>query len=259
MIAVLSPAKKLDYDSPLTTAEYTQPQMMAESEALIKKLKKFSARKIGKMMDISPALSDLNYGRFQDWEADFSPENARQAILAFKGDVYLGMQAETFSQKQLDFAQEHVRILSGLHGLLRPLDLMRPYRLEMGTKFAVTPKKKNLYAYWGTKIADQLNADLAASGDNTLLNLASGEYFKAIDKKALKGQVINVNFKDLKNGEYKAIFLWVKQARGMMTSYMVKHGITDVQDLKSFDTGGYMFNAPMSSDTEWTFTRDKQS
>lgn len=258
MIILLSPAKKLDYDSTLATDVHTLPELMEQSELLINKLKKFSAKKISKMMDLSPALSDLNFERYQDWNTDFSMKNARQALLAFKGDVYMGMQVEKYNQKDFDYAQEHMRILSGLHGLLRPLDLIRPYRLEMGTKWAVTPKKNNLYKFWGTKIAESLNETMEKQNDHTILNLASGEYYKAVDKKALKAdKIINVNFKDLKNGQYKAVFLWVKQARGLMASYIIRNRITDVEGLKGFSEANYYFSPEESTETDLVFHRDK--
>jgi len=260
MIALLSPAKKLDYEGPKLIEEFTRPELMPQTEALMKKLKKLSARQIGKLMDLSANLSDLNYGRYQEWTPEFDESNARQAILAFKGDVYVGMKAENFSEKEFAFAQKHVRILSGLHGLLRPLDRIRPYRLEMGTKLKVTAKKDNLYKFWGSTIAENLNQGMEESGSMVLVDLASNEYFKAVDKKALKAdRTVNVHFRDKKDGKYKPIFLWVKQARGMMTSFMVKHAITEVEHLKTFDGGGYLYNKDMSTENEWVFTRDLES
>ncbi|MGL4212223.1 MAG: peroxide stress protein YaaA, partial [Morganella morganii] len=204
MLLTISPAKTLDYDSPLATERHTQPELLAQSEALMETCRKLTPADIGSLMHISDKLAGLNAARFGEWQPDFTPDNARQAILAFKGDVYTGMQAETFSEADFDFAQQHLRMLSGLYGVLRPLDLMQPYRLEMGTKLA-NPRGKDLYAFWGDIITDNLNQALAAQGDNVLVNLASDEYFKAVKPEKLNAVIIKPVFLDEKNGKYKVI------------------------------------------------------
>jgi cytoplasmic iron level regulating protein YaaA (DUF328/UPF0246 family) len=258
MLILLSPAKKLDYDTAAVTARYSEPEMLRDAQYLINKLKKFSTRKIGKMMQISPALADLNCQRYRNFHAPFTPENAKQAALVFKGDIYLGLDAESFDDTDFTFAQKHLRILSGLYGLLKPLDLIQPYRLEMGSNFAVTAKLKNLYLFWGDKITQAVNRDLQAQGDKGLINLASNEYSKSVKAKEISGQFITPSFQDLKNGRYKPVFLWVKQARGMMARYIVKNRLTNVEDAKGFNMNGYCYNEEMSHDTQWVFIRDKQ-
>jgi cytoplasmic iron level regulating protein YaaA (DUF328/UPF0246 family) len=257
MLMLLSPAKKLDYNTAPATARFSQPELMGNAEYLVDKLQKISATKIGKLMDLSVNLSNLNFERFQAFHTPFTPENAKQAVLAFNGDVYLGLDASTLSESDFDFAQAHLRILSGLYGLLKPLDLIQPYRLEMGTSFAVTPSKKTLYKYWNNTITDVANTALSEQGDDVLLNLASGEYFKAVQPERVKGIVINVHFRDLKNGVYKPISIWVKQARGMMARYVIQNRIKKPEDLKGFDAKGYYFSPNDSTDTELVFLRDK--
>jgi cytoplasmic iron level regulating protein YaaA (DUF328/UPF0246 family) len=257
MLMLLSPAKKLDYNTAPVTARFSQPELMENAEYLVDKLQKISATKIGKLMDLSVNLSNLNFERFQAFHTPFTPENAKQAVLAFNGDVYLGLDASTLSESDFDFAQAHLRILSGLYGLLKPLDLIQPYRLEMGTSFAVTPSKKTLYKYWNNTITDVANTALSEQGDDVLLNLASGEYFKAVQPERVKGIVINVHFRDLKNGVYKPISIWVKQARGMMARYVIQNRIKRPEDLKGFDAKGYYFSPNDSTDTELVFLRDK--
>ncbi len=252
MIVLLSPAKSLDFETEPHVSKHTQPQFLEESEYLVNKLKKLSAKKIGDLMKISPALSDLNHQRYQEWSVPFTPKNAKQASLCFTGDVYRGWEATSMSEKDLDFAQDHVRILSGLYGILKPLDLIQPYRLEMGTKFEVTPKVKNLYSFWQQKLTNQLNKEAEGS---VVLNLASNEYFKSIKAKDVESPVINAVFKDFKNGEYKTIMTFAKLARGYMTRYVVQNRITDIEDIKGFDMEGYGYNAKLSTDTDWVFTR----
>jgi uncharacterized protein len=258
MLVLLSPAKKLDYDTAAITSRYSEPEMLRDAQYLINKLKKFSIRKIGKMMQISPALADLNCQRYRNFHTPFTPINAKQAALVFKGDVYLGLDAESFYDTDFTFAQKHLRILSGLYGLLKPLDLIQPYRLEMGSNFAVTAKLKNLYLFWGEKITQAVNRDLQAQGDKELINLASNEYFKSVKAKEISGKIITPSFQDFKNGQYKPVFLWVKQARGMMARYIVKNRLTNVEDAKGFNMNGYRYNEEMSHNTQWVFTRDKQ-
>jgi cytoplasmic iron level regulating protein YaaA (DUF328/UPF0246 family) len=258
MLTLLSPAKRLDYDTAPISSRVSQPEMLEEAEYLIEKLKKLSARQIGRMMKISPALAELNQARYQGFSTPFSPKNAKQALLVFKGDVYTGLDAQSLTKGELEFAQRHLRILSGLYGLLRPLDLMQPYRLEMGSDFAVTPKKHNLYLYWGDRIARAVDKALRAQNDDVLINLASNEYFRSVRAKSLQARIITPNFKDLKNGHYKPIFLWVKQARGMMARFIIKNRLSQPEQLKDFDMNGYRYNEEMSTPQQWLFTRDKQ-
>ncbi|MBI1289061.1 MAG: peroxide stress protein YaaA [Flavobacteriales bacterium] len=254
MITVISPAKKLDYASETCTEEFTIPEGLDRSAQLINKLQKTSKKQIGELMDLSTNLVNLNAERYANWTPDFTEGETRQAILAFKGDVYQGMKNEELTPTDLKYAQDHLRILSGLHGLLRPLDLIKPYRLEMGTKLSVRGKK-DLYGFWGDEITNRLNAALEASGNDTLCNLASGEYFKAVNTKKLKGKVITPVFKDLKNGQLKVIFLYAKQARGMMTGYILRNRINKAEDLKNFSDGGYCFDENLSDGETWVFTR----
>lgn len=254
MITVISPAKKLDYETEVCTEEFTIPEGLDRSAQLINKLQKTSKKGISELMDLSENLAELNKERYDKWTADFSEGERRQAILAFKGDVYQGMKNDDLNPDDLQFAQNHLRILSGLHGILRPLDLIKPYRLEMGTKLSVKGKK-NLYDFWGDEITDRLNAALDASGNDTLCNLASGEYFKAVNEKKLNGKIITPVFKDMKNGKLKVIFLYAKQARGMMAGYILRNRVNDAEDLKGFSDGGYRFTENLSDDTTWVFTR----
>lgn len=257
MLTLLSPAKKLDYETPATIAHYTQPDLLDDAEYLINKLEKLSAGQLAKMMKISPSLAHLNHQRYQEFYTPFTPQNAKQALLVFKGEVYMGLDAQTLTEADLLYAQNHLRILSGLYGLLRPLDLMQPYRLEMGSRFAVTAKKSNLYLYWGSRITQAVNKALKAQGDDVLINLASNEYFKAAKDSKLLGHIITPTFMDLKNGRYKPIFLWVKQARGMMARYIIENNLSDPEKIKTFDRKGYRYNSEMSTQARWVFTRDK--
>ena len=205
-------------------------------------------------MSISSELSQLNYERYQSWSLPFTKENSNHALAVFTGEVYRGINAADFSEKELSLAQNKLRIISGLYGLLKPKDLIQPYRLEMGTRFAVTPKTKNLYQFWGSKITDALNEELAED-DGVLINLASNEYFKAIKSKDIKGRIITCSFKDAKNGEYKMIMTFAKQARGYMTRFIIKNNLKQVEEIKAFDDNGYVFSPKMSSENEFTFTR----
>ena len=246
MLMVISPAKTLDYESPLVTSRFTQPELLDHSAELIGRARQLSPDQIASLMKISDKLAGLNAARFADWQPDFTPANARQALLAFKGDVYTGLAVEDFSEADLDFAQDHLRMLSGLYGVLRPLDLMQPYRLEMGTRLA-NARGKDLYAFWGERISQWLNEALAAQGDDVLLNLASNEYFKSVRPKALQGRIITPVFKDLKNGQYKIISFYAKKARGMMARHIIKHRLTKVEQLTGFNADGYYF-VPEESD-----------
>jgi len=255
MLMVISPAKTLDFDTPPTTERFTQPQYLDHSQELITQLRELTPAQIGELMHLSDKLSGLNAARFGSWNPAFTPENAKQALLAFKGDVYTGLQAETLSEKQLSYAQDHLRMLSGLYGLLRPLDLMQPYRLEMGTKLA-NGRGKDLYAFWGTRISEWLNEALAEQGDDLLLNLASNEYFSAVKRSALKAQIIDTEFKDLKNGQYKIISFYAKKARGMMSRFVITEQINTPNALKEFDMNGYRYSSEQSSGTKLVFLRD---
>lgn len=257
MLHVISPAKTLDFDTPAPTAIYTQPQFLEHSQELIDDLRELQPAQVSKLMAISEKLGLLNAQRFLEWNLPFSPANAKQALLAFKGDVYTGMDAERFGAPDFDFAQRHLRILSGLYGLLRPLDLIQPYRLEMGTGFA-NKRGKNLYHFWGDIITDQLNAELEQQRERVLVNLASTEYWGAVNTKKLHAEVITPVFKDQKNGQYKIISFFAKKARGMMSAYIIHNQLTEVEQLKGFDSAGYAYNKLMSSPKEWVFTRPEQ-
>ena len=252
MISIISPAKSLDFDSSLADLSTTEPIFQDESHVLIKKLRTLSKKKVQSLMSLSKDLTELNVMRYQEWEPDFSPEYSRPAIYTFNGEVYRGLDATSLNEQQVAFAQDHLRILSGLHGVLRPLDRIRPYRLEMGTRLPVR-RKKNLYEFWGNKVTDELNKAMEAAGTDVLINLASSEYFKVVDFSKINGRVVTPVFKDLKNGEYKVIMTWAKIARGKMAGYILRNQIEDAEQLKGFDE--YAFSEPLSTDTEWVFTR----
>ena len=258
MLIVVSPAKTLDYESPLATSTYTQPELTAHSAALIEVCRELTPVDIASLMKVSDKIAGLNAARFAEWHPDFTPDNARQAILAFKGDVYTGLAAETLSEADFAYAQQHFRMLSGLYGLLRPLDLMQPYRLEMGTKLA-NPRGTNLYQFWGDIITDKLNVALAEQGDDVLVNLASNEYFKAVKPKKLAGKIITPVFKDAKNGTYKVISFYAKKARGMMARYLIENQIETVEGIQAFDVAGYYFMPAESTATELVFKREEQA
>ena len=257
MLVLLSPAKSLDYDSPLLTKKSSKPLFVDDSAELIEGLRKLSVAKVGKLMAISDKLAELNYGRFSEWQEDFREGETRQAILAFTGDVYQGMALSDWSTEDFARAQKQVRILSGLYGVLRPLDLMQAYRLEMGTRFA-NERGKNLYEFWGSKVTDLLNKDLKGSGSETVVNLASNEYFSVVKKAELKGDLITPIFKDEKNGKYKIISFYAKKARGMMADFIVREGIQEAEDLKEFTTAGYKFSKKDSSGSDLVFLRKEQ-
>ncbi|NRD24674.1 peroxide stress protein YaaA [Winogradskyella litoriviva] len=252
MKLVLSPAKSLDYDTKLPTTKTTESRFLAESERLNKLLKKKSAKSLSNLMHISDNLGQLNYERNQEWTLPFTADNARQAIYAFSGDVYRGLDAYTIHTDKLDKVENTVRILSGLYGVLKPLDLIQPYRLEMGTKMPVG-KNKNLYEFWKKKVTKALNDDL--DDDELFLNLASNEYFKAIDTKALKVPVVNVAFKEFKNGQYKIVAIFAKLARGLMARYIIDTDAKTLDDVKGFNLENYGFSEELSSENELVFTR----
>ena len=252
MKLVLSPAKSLDFESKLPTTKTTEGLFLTEAERLNKLLKKKSAKSISKLMHISDNLGQLNYERNQNWELPFTKDNSRQAMYAFNGDVYRGLDAYSIDIKKLDKVKDTVRIISGLYGVLKPLDLIQPYRLEMGTKMAVG-KNKNLYEFWKKKVTQALNDELL--DDELFLNLASNEYFKAIDTKTLKVPVINVTFKEFKNGQYKTIAIFAKLARGLMTRYIIDTDAKTIADIKGFNYDNYGFSEELSSENELVFTR----
>ena len=254
LVTIISPAKKLDYSPVEKNLDSTIPSLLEHSNELIKDLKSLNPQEVSSLMSLSDKLGALNYERFQEWETPFTKSNSKQAILAFKGDVYQGLDAESLSETELIWAQKHVRILSGLYGILKPMDLMQPYRLEMGTKFA-TKRGQNLYDFWNSIITEELNKNF--SSDNTnLLNLASNEYFKSINVSELKANVISPVFMDKKNGKYKIISFFAKKARGLMTRYVIKNRIEDITDIQNFEEGGYFFNEAMSEDNKPVFCRD---
>ena len=252
MLIVLSPAKSLDLESPLSTKQHTTPEFIPQAAELIAVLRDYSPARISELMHLSDALSMLNVGRYAHWQPDHA--EARPAVMSFNGDVYTGFDAPSLDAKGLKYAQRHVRILSGLYGLLRPLDQMHPYRLEMGTKLA-NKGGKDLYAFWGTTITEALNRQLAATKSTALVNLASTEYFRSVKPKLLDAPVIEPVFQDWKNGQYKIISFFAKRARGLMARYAAENGITDPEQLKEFDVDGYAFDAGVSGDSSWVFRR----
>jgi cytoplasmic iron level regulating protein YaaA (DUF328/UPF0246 family) len=252
MKILLSPAKSLDYKSELPTSKISEGCFLNEAQNLNNILREKSPNELSELMSISHSLGDLNYQRNNIWSLPFSIKNARQSIYAFSGDVYRGLDPYTIDEGKIEFMQNSVRIISGLYGLLKPLDLIQPYRLEMGTKMQVD-NNKNLYEFWRRKITTQLNSEL--DENEPVLNLASNEYFKAIDRKVIETAIYTANFKQLKNGGYKTIAIFSKKARGMMTRYIIDNHITDISDLKSFDYDGYLFHESLSSKREFVFTR----
>lgn len=255
MLMVISPAKTLDFDSPPITKRATQPGFIERSAELVDDARKLSPDDLRELMGVSDNIAQLNHQRFMNWSAPFSLDNAKQALLAFRGDVYTGLDADTLGASELNFAQRHLRILSGLYGLLRPLDLMQPYRLEMGVKFA-NRGGRNLYEFWGDSITVELNRQLRKSGSEVLVNLASNEYFRAVQPRALDAEIITPVFKDLKAGKYKIISFYAKKARGQMARFIIDNGFNSPDELKKFKTGGYRYNKAESTAREPVFTRD---
>ena len=254
MIIVISPAKSLYDHSPIQFEKFTQADFLPEAEKIVAVMKKKKPAKLGKLMEISPKLAELNYHRFQEWSLPFSPENSCQAILMFNGDVYHGLKAETFSLSEFETAQQHLRILSGVYGLLKPLDLIQPYRLEMGTNIAIA-RKKNLYEFWKAKITTKLNEEMRETDQKVLINLASNEYFSAIDTKKLKSRIITPSFKEHKDGQYQMVSFFAKKARGLMSRFIIQNQISDPEEIKAFDMEGYYFNSQLSRADNWIFTR----
>jgi cytoplasmic iron level regulating protein YaaA (DUF328/UPF0246 family) len=254
MLLVISPAKTLDFETLSHTQLSSQADYLPQAQSLIDLLAPMPPQDIAQLMKLSDKLAALNTARYGSWHTPFTADNAKQAILAFKGDVYTGLEAHTLTEAQLKFSQSHLRILSGLYGLLRPLDLMQPYRLEMGTKLT-NPKGKDLYSYWGNTLTQGLNQLLKQQTNPILVNLASNEYFKAVSTQQLAGRIVTPVFKDRKNGQYKIISFFAKKARGMMTRYIIENELTDVEDLKAFDQSGYYYSAAESNDNQWVFLR----
>ena len=252
MLLVISPAKTLDFTTPPHTGVFTQPEFLAESARLVKLLRALDLDQLAGLMGISDPLAALNAGRFQAWKTPFTPDNAKQAALAFAGDVYGGLDAPGLGQADLDFAQGHLRILSGLYGWLRPLDLIRPYRLEMGIRLA-NARGKDLYAFWGDRLTKAANAMLA--GHPVLVNLASAEYFKALDPKALAARIITPVFEDWSRGEYRVVAFHAKRARGLMCRYAIRRRLEDPEGLQGFKAEGYRFDRKASQEDRWVFRR----
>lgn len=254
MIIVISPAKTLDFESKMPTDEFTIPGQLDQSQLLINRLKDLSSLDLSELMHISTKIADLNFERNHAWETPFTTENSRQALFAFKGDVYTGLDAYSLTKNNINFAQQHLRMLSGLYGLLKPLDLMQAYRLEMGSRLS-NLRGKNLYEFWGDKITLILNEQLKESQSDTLLNLASNEYFKAVKAKKVNANIITPAFKDYKNGDYKMIGFYAKKARGLMSRYIIDNEIKNVDDIKNFDCEGYEYHPAFSDEKTWVFTR----
>ncbi|MFS1703275.1 peroxide stress protein YaaA [Alteromonas sp. AMM-1] len=257
MLVVVSPAKNLDFDTQIPVSEHTQPVLLSDAATLAQECKALTPADLSSLMKISDKLATLNANRFAEFSTPFTPENARQALFAFNGDVYTGLDAHTLSADDITYAQQHLRILSGLYGVLRPLDLMQAYRLEMGTRLA-NSRGKNLYEYWGNTVTTEVNKALAAQGDNVLVNLASNEYFKSVKPKQVDGMIVTPVFKDKKNGQYKIISFFAKKARGLMARYIIQNRVDDVAGLKGFDTDGYYYSEAQSSATELVFLCEEQ-
>ena len=254
MLAIISPAKKLDFESEPKTDVHTMPDLLDETSTLVKKAKSLSRANLKSMMKLSDKLVELNYERFKAFETPFHLGNARQAALSFAGDTYVGLDATSLTDKDMEFAQDHLRILSGLYGLLRPLDLMQPYRLEMGTKFPVG-RSANLYDFWGNKVTERLNEAVSGQRDQAIINLASNEYASVVKPAELAGQMVTPVFKEEKDGQAKVIGLFAKRARGMMARYMIKKRLKTSAALKKFNDGGYQFQPEQSDETTWVFSR----
>lgn len=254
MKILISPAKSIDTSINCKVPETTTAQFLKEANQLMGKLSRFSVDKLMKLMHISTDIAELNAGRNKNWKLPTAPsDEIKPAITVFTGEVYRGLDVQSFSREDFEFANNHLRILSGLYGILKPLDLMYPYRLEMGTKWEISPKTKNLYAFWNDKLNKALTNEL--DKDEAIINLASTEYFKAIQPKKLKNRVVTPVFKDFKNGDYKVIMMYAKNARGQMANFIIKNKLTNPEDLKAFEGGNYRFDSNLSSEDEWVFTR----
>ncbi len=254
MLIVISPAKTLDFETPPGVPTFTMPEFLDDSAELIDELRSYEPYRLGDLMGISPKLADLNSNRYHNWSLPFTADNAKQSVLAFKGDVYTGLNADSLSADDLQFAQAHLRILSGLYGVLKPLDLMQPYRLEMGTKLN-NRRGKDLYDFWDDRINQALNRELAEQDDPVLVNLASNEYFKSVRANKLNARIVTPVFKEERDGQFKLVSFFAKKARGLMSRYIIRHRLSDPQDLKGFDLEGYRFNASLSTRDKPMFTR----
>jgi hypothetical protein len=255
MIILLSPAKIQNFEQQKVINEFTQPEFIDSAEYLIDKIRQLSLAELAELLDVNSNLAQINVDRHFNWNRPFTPENAKQAIFVFNGEVFHGLDAKTLSTNDLTYLQSHLRILSGLYGVLRPFDLIQPYRLDVSTALQ-TDAGSNLYAYWGNKITDALNKALKISGDpNVLLNLASGEYMKSINRNLVKAKIIDVDFLEFKNGEYKPIVIYIKKARGMMVRYVIQNRIENTENLKGFDSEGYWFSPQMSTESKFVFVR----
>lgn len=258
MLILISPAKTLDFETPPVVKAHTEPQFLSQSRELIGILRHLSPEEIARLMKISSSLADLNYARFGAFTEPFTPQNAKQAVLAFRGDVYSGLQADSFSRADFNFAQKHLRILSGLYGVLRPLDLIQPYRLEMGTRLA-TDRGRDLYAFWGDRLTAALAAELETQRQPLLINLASNEYFAAVHPDGLDARIVTPTFKDWSKGSYRFISFHAKKARGMMASWIIRHRIVRAEALTGFDVAGYRFHAEESQPDAPVFVRRMES
>ena len=257
MLIVISPAKTLDFESPATLTDSSVPGFLEDSQSLIDNMKAYSPDDVAKLMKISPKLSELNVERYHDWHTPFTSANAKQAVLAFKGDVYTGLDAENLSADDLLWSQNHLRVLSGLYGALRPLDLIQAYRLEMGIKLE-NERGKNLYEFWGEKITENLNQQLQSIDSSQLINLASNEYFKAVKKPLINGEIITPEFKDSKNGQYKIISFYAKKARGLMTRWIIENRLSSAKQLLDFSVAGYYYSDELSTEQQPVFLREEQ-
>lgn len=255
MLILISPAKTIDTEVDTRNLPHTDIVFPKEAQSLVNKLKVKSPKQISKLMTVSPKLAELNTLRFQEWKLPFEGPEAKQALLVFKGEVYQGMNTDDFKEEDFMYAQDHLGILSGLYGYLRPLDKILPYRLEMGTKWSFN-KHKNVYSFWGTKIQKQVVSQLKAQGDTILINLASNEYYKAVNSRDIKAQIITPEFKDFQNGKYKTISFFAKKARGKMTSFILKNRIENPEELKSYTVDGYLYSSELSTEKSYVFTRE---
>ncbi len=256
MLAVISPAKKLNFETEPRSAEHTLPEFLDQSDILVEKARTLSRAELGRTMKLSDKLADLNYRRFQDYATPFTLANAKQAALLFNGDTYIGLDAQTLDDADMEFAQDHLRILSGLYGLLRPLDLIQPYRLEMGARFQ-PPRGGNLYGFWDGRLTDAINKATAGQKDPSVINLASAEYFKAVHEDELEAPVITPVFKEVKSGVAKVWGLFAKRARGAMARHIIKNRLQTPEDIKSFNWDGYVFRPELTEGNSWVFTRER--
>lgn len=254
MITVISPAKNLNFKTPSNLDGFSLPEFLEDSRSLINELRKLNPKDISTLMKVNDEIAVLNFERNLAWETPFTTDNAKQAVLAFNGQAYIGLNASTFSDNDFVFAQKHLRILSGLYGILKPMDLIQAYRLEMGIQLK-TKKGKNLYEFWGDKITDLINTELEKQKNKVLINLASKEYFKSVKTKKIKGEIITPVFKEQKGNSFKVIFVYAKHARGLMSRFIIQNKIEDPEDIKAFDSEGYLFNRDLSTEKEWVFTR----